>query len=494
MPNDIGIHIEGITKSYSGQVVVDSVDLTVAPGEVVCLLGENGAGKSTVSKIMAGTVIPDSGHMWIDGVPYRPDSPADAFAASIGLIHQETSLITHLSIAENVFLGRLPTRSGRIDRAAMREESAIHLHRLGLDVDPDLPVRELSVAGLQKVEIAKALALDARYLFLDEPTAALGPQDAEQLFEVVDQLRSEGVGFVYVSHRLEEIPRVGTRIVVMRDGHKVKEWDRADIDRDLLVETMVDRPIDRIFPDPEPHEGRPILEVNNLGREGAFEDVSFTVHAGEILGIAGLVGAGRTELARAIFGAEPATTGSIILDGREVMISTPSDAIRSGLALIPEDRKQQGLLLGQSVAENMVGASYRRVTTNGILAPGPIQRIVRAMSQRLELKGRPGQPAGTLSGGNQQKVVIGKWLLTEPKLVMFDEPTRGIDVGAKEAVYELVKELALQGAGVIVVSSELPEVLGLSHKVLVVSRGRAVGLLDRADATPDAVMQLAVTA
>jgi len=482
----------GLVKSFNGTVVVNAVDVTVRRGEVLCLLGENGAGKSTVAKMLAGVIAPDAGTMTLAGSPYAPSGPSAAIASGVGLIHQETNLVPNLSVAENVFLGRQPTRRGRIDIGRMREVAAHHLARLGSRLHPDAIVGGLSVAALQKVEIAKALALDAQFLLLDEPTATLGYEDSEQLFQVVDQLRAEGVGFVFISHRLEEIARIGDRILVMRDSRKVEEWDRADVDPDRLVETMVDRPIDRVFPDPDPHTGATVLEVRGLGRRGAFSDVTFDLHEGEVLGIAGLVGAGRTEVARALFGAEPADRGSVRLLGKELAIRTPGDAMRAGIALVPEDRKQEGLLLGQSVAENIIAASMPKSTTGGLLLPRRIAGIVRRMSAALSLKGRPEQAAGTLSGGNQQKVVIAKWLLTDPRVVIFDEPTRGIDVGAKESVYQLITDVAHRGASVIVISSELPEVLGLSHRVLVLSRGRVTGILDRAEATQERAMQLAV--
>lgn len=482
----------GLVKSFGGVTVVNDVDITVRQGEVLCLLGENGAGKSTVAKMLAGVVKPDSGVMTLDGEPYAPSSPAAAIHAGVGLIHQETNLVPDLSIAENVFLGRQPTRGATIDMRHMREVARTNLRRLGSNLDPDTPVRNLSVAALQKIEIAKALALDAKFLLLDEPTAALGYEDSEQLFTVVDQLREEGVGFVFISHRLEEIARIGSRIVVMRDGRRVQDWDRADVEQDRLVEAMVDRPIDRVFPDPEEHTGKVVLSVEGISRRGAFSDVTFDVHEGEVLGIAGLVGAGRTEVARALFGAEPAETGTITLDGTTLSIRSPQDAIKAGIVLVPEDRKHEGLLLAQSVSENIISASKNSLLTAGMLLPRKIASAVKRMSVSLELKGRPDQPARTLSGGNQQKVVIAKWLLTEPRVVIFDEPTRGIDVGAKEAVYQLITDLARRGASVIVISSELPEVLGLSHRIVVLSRGRLTGTLSRAEATQERAMALAV--
>lgn len=482
----------GLTKSFGPITVVDNVDLVIRSGEVVCLLGENGAGKSTVAKMLAGVVRPDSGTMTLEGGHYDPLNPAQAIHAGVGLIHQETNLVPQLTIAENVFLGRQPTKGGRIDMRHMKEVAEHSLRRLGSRLDPDTVVSRLSVADLQKVEIAKALALEAKFLLLDEPTATLGYDDSEQLFTVVDQLRAEGVGFVFISHRLEEISRIGSNIVVMRDSHKVQEWTTADIDTDRIVEAMVDRPIDRIFSHPDPHAETVMLSVDGLSREGAFQDVSFDVHAGEIVGIAGLVGAGRTEIARALFGAESADSGSISLEGKRLEIKSPGHAIDAGIVLVPEDRKHEGLLLDQSVAENIVGASADKATTAGMLLPAKINSIVKRISTSLELKGRPDQAARTLSGGNQQKIVIAKWLLTEPKVVIFDEPTRGIDVGAKEAVYRLITDLARRGASVIVISSELPEVLGLSHRIVVLSRGRVTGILSREEATQEATMALAV--
>ncbi|MGO1768437.1 MAG: sugar ABC transporter ATP-binding protein [Microbacterium sp.] len=483
----------GLTKSFAATAVVRDVDLEVRSGEVLCLLGENGAGKSTVAKMLAGVVRPDEGRMTIGDEPYSPSTPAAAIDSGVGLIHQETNLIPDLSIAENVFLGRQPVRAGRVDAEHMRRESRRHLERLGADLDPEQPVRSLSVASLQKVEIAKALALNARFLLLDEPTAALGYDDAEQLFTVVEQLAADGVGFVFISHRLEEIARIGTRIVVMRDSRRVRDFDTADVDTDTLVEAMVDRPIDRVFPDPHPHRGDVVLRVDGLSRAGAFSDVSFDVHQGEVLGIAGLVGAGRTEVVRAIFGAEPADSGTVEVAGSPVEIRRPSDAIKAGIALVPEDRKQEGLLLGQSVSENIIGASMAAAMTRQMLLGPKIRRIVERASTSLRLKGRPDQAVGTLSGGNQQKVVIAKWLQTRPRVMIFDEPTRGIDVGAKEAVYQLISELADEGVAIIVISSELTEVLGLSHRIVVLSRGKVTGILDRDAATQERTMALAVT-
>ena len=488
------LRCRGLTKTFPGVTALDHVDLDVHGGEVVVLLGENGAGKSTLVKLLSGVYAPDDGEMVLDGQPYRPAGPADAIAAGIGMIHQEMNLLPLLSVAENIFLGRQPRRGPRIDLQRMRADAEEVLDRVGLHVDVTTPVGRLSVAQQQQVEIAKALSLDARLLILDEPTAALGAEESERLFEIVDELRAQGVGFIYISHRLQEVARVGDRIVVLRDGARVAGWDTADVPVERLVEAMVGRTVDQVYPDPPTPRPTEVLRVEGLGRTGAFEDVTFTLHEGEILGIAGLVGAGRTELARALFGAEPPDRGRMVVAGRELRPGQPDDAVRAGIVLVPEDRKADGLVLGLSLRDNVVLPSLRELASRGAVTPRRTGRLAAELAQRLGIKGRLSQPAGTLSGGNQQKAVIAKWLPRDPRVVIFDEPTRGIDVGAKAAIYDLIHELAEAGVGVIVISSELPEVLGLSHRVLVLSHGRQAGLLDRADADEETVMSLAVGA
>jgi ribose transport system ATP-binding protein len=483
----------GLSKSFPGTRALHAVDLDVAPGEVVALIGENGAGKSTLVKILCGIQPADDGTMHLDGAPFAPERPADAIAAGIGMIHQEMSLLPGLSVAENVLIGRLPTtRYGTVDRGEVARLTRGYLARVGLQVDPTTPVRRLSVAQQQQVEIAKALSLDARVLLLDEPTAALGDDESEALFALIEELRAQGVGFVYISHRLAEIGRVADRIVVLRDGERVASFDHADVPVDRLVEAMVGRAVDQVFPDPPAHEGEVVLRVTDLARDGVFEGVSFELHRGEILGIAGLVGAGRTELMRALFGADPADRGTIEVAGREVAMRRPADAVEAGVVLVPEDRKGQGVVLGLSVQDNLALPSLEQLTTRGAVTTSTLRRLTGRVAKQLELRGHPSQSARTLSGGNQQKVVIGKWLERRPQVVLFDEPTRGVDVGAKAAIYEVIRGLAEQGVGCVVVSSELPEVLGLSNRVLVMSRGRQTGLLDRADADEERVMTLAV--
>ena len=486
------LSLRGIRKAFSGNPVLHGVDLDVREGEVVALLGENGAGKSTLSSIIAGLIRPDEGTLHWEGRPYAPTRPGDAIAAGVGLIHQEMRLLPDLTIAENVFVGRLPMRGGRVDREQMNRRAAEQLRRLGLDVPPTRPVRSLRVAAQQQVEVAKALTLKARLLILDEPTAALGGAETDHLFAQVERLKREGVSFIYISHRLEEIARIADRVAVLRDGQLVATHDTAQVPVDTLLRDMVGRSLDRIFPRATPPQPREVLRAEGLtSAEGAFRDVGFAVRAGEIFGIAGIVGAGRTELVRAIAGADPLAAGSVSLDGQRLMLRGPDDAIRAGIVLVPEDRKRQGVLLDHTVADNLALGNTDRLAPSGWLSPARVLGFAAALIQRLGVKGRAGQPARYLSGGNQQKLVIARWVAREPKLFILDEPTRGIDVGARAAIYELIAELARAGTAVVVVSSDLEEVLGLSHRVMVLARGRQMGILEGEAANGVKVMELA---
>jgi ribose transport system ATP-binding protein len=489
-----GLSARGIGKEFAGNWVLGDVDLDVRPGEVLAVLGENGAGKSTLSAIIAGLIEPSAGSMTWDGRPYAPRAPREAIAAGIGLIHQEMRLLPDLSIGENVFVGRLPTRRGVIDRQTMVRRAEEQLRRLGLDVPATRIVRTLRVAAQQQVEIAKALTLDARLLILDEPTASLGGEETERLFAQIEKLRAEGVSFIYISHRLEEIARVADRIVVLRDGRQVATHDTGQVPVRTLVEEMVGRSIDRIFPRVGEPAAREVLRVDRLtAADGSFRDVSFAVRAGEIFGIAGIVGAGRTELTRAICGADPPRSGSVSIDGKVVRLRVPRDAIRAGVALVPEDRKTQGLILHHTVADNVAWTNLDRLASRGWVWPRAMAAFAARAIERMGVKGRPEQSVGSLSGGNQQKVVISKWISRAPRIFILDEPTRGIDVGARSAIYEMIAELARSGMAVVLVSSDLEEVLGLSHRVLVLSRGRQRGVLDAAEANHINVMQLATT-
>jgi ribose transport system ATP-binding protein len=405
------------------------------------------------------------------------------------MIHQELRLLPDLSVAENVFIGRWPMKGGRVDREQMEARASAQLERLGLDISPSRAVRTLRVAAQQQVEIAKALTLDARLLLLDEPTAALGAEETEHLFAVIDQLRAEGVSFIYVSHRLEEIARIADRVVVLRDGRWVASHASAQVPVSRLIEDMVGRNLERLFPATGAPGSTEVLKVEGL-TGAAFRDVSFSVHAGEILGVAGIVGAGRTELVRAIAGADPAT-GSVLVDGQPLKTGDPQAAIRAGVALVPEDRKAEGIVLDLPIEDNIAVANLDRLAEGGWVKPGRVRGVAEAAIAKLGVKGAPEQPVGALSGGNQQKVVIAKWLERRPKVIILDEPTRGIDMGARAAIYEVIADLARSGMAVIVVSSELEEVLGLAHRVLVLSRGEQRGLLT--DPTDHAVMELATT-
>jgi ribose transport system ATP-binding protein len=486
------LSVRGIAKSFDTNQVLSGIDLDVHQGELVALLGENGAGKSTLSSIVAGLFKPSAGTMSWEGKTYEPGSPGEAIETGVGLIHQEMRLLPDLSIAENVFVGRLLMRNGRIDRDEMNRRSAEQLHRLGLDVPPTTLVRTLRVAAQQQVEIAKALALKARLLILDEPTAALGGEETDRLFAQVGQLRKQGVSFIYISHRLEEIARIADRIVVLRDGRLVATHASAKVPVNILLENMVGRSVDRIFPQIEEPRTNEVLRVERLtGVNGAFKDVSFGVRAGEIFGIAGIVGAGRTELVRAIAGADHLASGTISIDGKRVQFKTPRDAIEAGVVLVPEDRKGQGVVLDHTVATNLALGNYDRLAPDGWLLPAKVGTFASAAIQRLGVKGQANQKIRFLSGGNQQKVVIARWISRSPKVFILDEPTRGIDMGARAAIYETIAGLARGGMAVIVVSSDLEEVLGLSHRILVLARGQQRGILGAEMASNVAIMELA---
>ncbi|WEX78940.1 sugar ABC transporter ATP-binding protein [Sinorhizobium numidicum] len=486
------LSLRGIQKSYGPIKVLHGVDLDIYPGEVVALLGENGAGKSTLSNIVSGTVQPSAGDMTWLGKTYAPADPRAAMDEGVGMIHQELKLLPKLSIAENVFVGRYPTKAGRVDRKAMEDRARSGLHRLGLDISPDRLVEGLSTGKQQLIEIAKALTLNARLLILDEPTAALGGEETELLFQQIERLKSEGVGIIYISHRLEEIRQIADRIVVMRDGAKVQEFESGDVPIRTIVEAMVGRSLERMFPTLPTPTDRVTLEVRNLSSpSNAFRDISFSVRRGEIFGIAGLMGAGRTELVRAISGADPISGGEVLLHGRPVTPRSPIDAIRNGIVLVPEDRKLQGVVLDHSIAENIGYANLGEISRNGWISPHRIQQFAEHCIKKFGVKGRGGQNAGELSGGNQQKVVLAKWLARKPQVVVLDEPTRGIDVGARSSIYDLIIDLAREGVAVVVVSSDLEEVLGVSSRIMVMAQGKQAGILNREDANDVSVMELA---
>ncbi|WP_328538677.1 sugar ABC transporter ATP-binding protein [Streptomyces sp. NBC_00344] len=487
------LRIEAIRKTFPGVVALDSVDFDLRRGEVHVLLGENGAGKSTLIKMLSGAYRPDSGRILAGGREVRIHGAQDAERLGIATIYQEFNLVPDLTVAENIFLGRQPRRFGMIDRARMEADAGELLRRVGVDVSPRTIVRELGIARLQMVEIAKALSLEAEVLIMDEPTAVLTSGEVEKLFELVRSLRSDGVGIIFITHHLEEIAALGDRVTVLRDGRSIDQVPASTPEAEL-VRLMVGRSIEQQFPRERPEAGEPLLSVRGLSRGGHFQDVSFEVRAGEVVGLAGLVGAGRTEVARAVFGADPYDSGTVDVIGRQLTRHDVSAAMSAGIGLVPEDRKGQGLVLDASVQENLGLVTLRSATRAGLVDLKGQQSAAARIAGQLGVRmAGLGQHVRTLSGGNQQKVVIGKWLLADTRVLILDEPTRGIDVGAKVEIYQLINELTASGHAVLMISSDLPEVLGMSDRVLVMAHGRIAGELAAAEATQDAVMALAVT-
>ncbi len=489
------VHMRGIVKSYPGVLALRGVDLRVDPGQVMGLVGENGAGKSTLLKVLAGAVPADAGTVEIDGTPLELRNPRDSQQAGIAVIYQELMLAEHLSVAENVFAGREPGRRWRgVDFGAMRRATARLLEELGVDASPDDQVGRLNMARRQMVEIARALSMDARVIVMDEPTSSLTEDEVKTLLALVRRLGKRGVSVVYVSHRMREIFAVADTITVLRDGKLVGVKAVADVTPNQVVTMMVGRDLVDMYgtrPAPRP-PSTPVLDVRGLHAGPHVKGVSFTVSAGEIVGMAGLVGAGRTETALAVFGLNSPTDGSVHVDGKLVSLRNPREAIAAGMAYVPEDRKQQGLFLGLPVRANISAASLGDVCVRGLVSG----RRETALSRRLtgELRVRTPSvetPVRTLSGGNQQKVVLARWLARRPRVLILDEPTRGVDVGAKAEIYRLIRTIAAEGVAVLVISSELPEVLGLSDRVLVMCEGRLVGDLSAHDAGEERVMALA---
>ena len=484
------VAMTGMSKSFVGVKVLKDVDFDVRPGEVHALLGENGAGKSTLIKMLSGLYTPDAGTITVNGEAMKFSSTRDATAAGIATVYQELLLFPELTVAENVFLGHYPrTAGGWIDWAEVRARTRDLLDQLDtFDLDVDTKVLALSVAQRQRVEIAKALSKNAKILIMDEPTASLVEADVQRLMQVVRQLRERGVGIVYVSHRMPEIFALADRVTVLRDGAHVGTRAIGEVDERELVSMMVGRPIDSLFPKTEAAIGETVLEVRNLNHGRHVRDISFSLRRGEILGIAGLVGSGRTELALTLFGMTPATSGEIVMEGRPVRITSPRQARDLGIAYVPEDRGLQGLVKPMAIRKNVSMATIERVSSGIFIKPAAEARRAVDAVKRLSIRCRDiGQPVGELSGGNQQKVVIAKWLETSPKVLILDEPTRGVDVGAKAEIHTIMGELVKQGVAVIMISSELPEVLGMSDRVLVMSGGAITGEIDRADATPERV-------
>jgi ribose transport system ATP-binding protein len=483
-----------ITKSFPGVRALDGVSLEVLGGEVHALVGENGAGKSTLMKILAGAYIADSGTIEIDGKPVTIDGPRAAERLGIGMIYQEFNLVPDLGVIENIVLGIEPTRGVFLDTKAATSRATAVLAELGITLPLDRPARRLSVAEQQLTEIAKALVRHARLIVMDEPTAALTDRETDALFALIAKLKAQGVAFVYISHRLEELPRIADRITVIRDGRAIETRATGALPQNEMIALMVGRALEAHFPDlPAVVPDAPVrLAVRDLRAASNVNGVSFEVRAGEIVGLAGLVGAGRTEIVRAIAGADVATGGEIVVDGKPVVARNPHAAIEAGIAFITEDRKAQGLVLGMTVRENTTLAHLAAYSHGPFISRSEEVGITNREIAELHIRTPSSEQAvKNLSGGNQQKVVLAKWLTGDAHVFLFDEPTRGVDVGAKAEIYTLMLQLLARGAGIVMVSSELPEVLGMSHRVLVVRDGKIAAEFARADATPAAVIAVA---
>ena len=486
------LQVRELSKGFPGVRALSGVSMDVWPGEVVAVIGENGAGKSTLMKILAGVQRPDAGEILWDGVPVQVPSVEAALRLGIVLIHQELNLADNLDVGSNIYLGREPRRFGLIDRRRIDSGSLDVMRRVGLECSPRTIVGTLAIGRQQMVEIAKALSADARLLIMDEPTSSLTTHEAEQLFRVVKDLRGRGISIVYISHRLAEVRELADRVFVLRDGRNAGELKRGEIDHARMVRMMVGRELSQFYPH-QPHApGAPALEVTGL-RTPAHprHEVSFTVRSGEIVSLAGLVGAGRTEVLQTIFGVTPGA-GTVRVGGVDVTPRTPRDAVRAGVALVPEDRKQQGLILEMAVRENLSLAGVGRAARAGFLARGAERDLAATMIGSLGIKTPTDrQMVQFLSGGNQQKVVLGKWLAVKPRVLLLDEPTRGIDVGAKQEIYRLMEQLAASGVAIVFASSEMEEVLGMSDRTLVMHEGRLTGGLSRAELSEEAIMHLA---
>ena len=488
------LNMRGIVKSFPGVQALRGVNFSLKAGEVLALLGENGAGKSTLMKVLGGAFRADAGAIEIDGVPQHFNSPQDSRRAGVAVIYQEFNLVPGLTACENIFLGQEPTHAGFVAQTQERRQAAELFQRLGVEVDLDAPCRRLTTAQQQLVEIAKALAFQVRIIVMDEPSAALTSHEVSRLFAIIEELKRQGIGVVYISHRLDEIFTVADRVTVLRDGLNVGERPIAQVTRQELIELMVGRELSDEFPKRSTTIGPPRLEVTGLRRGRAVCDVSLSVRRGEILALTGLVGAGRTETVRLIFGADPREAGEIRLDGRLLAIRSPRDAIAAGIGLLTEDRKLQGLVLGHSVRENFGLPNLNWLTRGGFVMLRRERDEFARYVATLRIKTSSGeQRAGTLSGGNQQKVVLAKWLARNCDVLIFDEPTRGIDVGAKYEIYLLMNELAAQGKAILMISSELPEVLGMADRILVLHEGRVTGeIADARGATQEQIMMLAI--
>ena len=489
----MNIEMRGINKSFGTNQVLKDAGFVLEDGEVHALMGENGAGKSTLMKILTGVYTKDAGTILVDGQEVNYKNPQEAEKAGIVFIYQELNVLFDLTVEENLFMGKEITKKfGICDKKAMRAKAQEVMDRMGVQIPVDAVMSDLSVGQQQMVEICKALMVDAKVLIMDEPTAALTQSETKVLFEVINSLRAKGVSIVYISHRMEEIFELCDRITILRDGSYIGTRYIRDINMDDIVQMMIGREIGERYPKREVAIGPEVIRVEGLTHEKLFRDVSFSVRAGEVLGVSGLMGAGRTEIMHAIFGNLPTVSGKIFIDGQEISIKNPRQAIAAGIGFITEDRKTEGLLLEKSIAENIELANLGKVSDKSILSKSKGAGLVKRGIEEFRIRCfGPDHECGNLSGGNQQKVVLAKWIYTDPKILILDEPTRGVDIGAKKEIYSVINDMAAKGVAVIMVSSELPEVLGMSDRIMVVHEGHVTGIIDGATADQAKVMTLA---
>ncbi|MBB4951973.1 inositol transport system ATP-binding protein [Agrobacterium vitis] len=488
------LEVEGVRKEFPGVVALDNVQLRLKRGTVHALMGENGAGKSTLMKILSGIYTPDSGSFKLRGVDIRLKNPLDALQNGIAMIHQELNLMAPMTVAENIWIGREPLgRFGLVDHADMNRRTEALFERLGIDIDPDVKVGRLSVANRQMVEIAKAVSFDSDVLIMDEPTSALTEKEVNHLFRIIRSLREDGKGIIYITHKMNELFEIADEFSVFRDGKYIATCASTEVTRDDIIRMMVGREITQMFPKEPAEIGDVVLSVKDLTLDGVFSDVSFDLRAGEILGFAGLVGSGRSNVAETIFGVTPASSGSIALFGTQTVVSSPAIALQHGMAFLTEDRKDTGCFLLLDIQENaQMAVLQQRYVKLGFVQQEELRKAATDMANRLRVR-TPDmrEPIINLSGGNQQKVLICRWLLTNPRILILDEPTRGIDVGAKAEIHRLISQLAGQGVAIIMISSEMPEVLGMSDRIVVLHEGKVTGILDRSEADQVKIMELA---
>jgi len=493
--NETIVSMQGICKRFPGVKALDNVDFELRSGEVMALLGENGAGKSTLVKILSGVYKRDSGSLGIFGRYYGDLTPRQAQSLGVAIIHQELTMCHHLTVAENIFLGREKTRGGILSNSSMNTEARKLLNGLKIDIQPEQIVGDLSISKQQMVEIAKALSLDARILIMDEPTSSLTSKEIDDLFRIIRALKDSGCGVVYISHRLDELQHIADRVTIMRDGQHIVSMNYADTTVDGIITYMIGRELKEKFPRVNCKKGKEILSVRNLNAGKAVRDINFSLYEGEVVGVAGLVGAGRTEMTRAIFGIDPKESGEICLDGREIKINSPEDAIKAGIVLAPEDRKKDGISTKLSLRHNLALPNLDKICGRiGIINRRKEEALCEAAISSLSVKTSGlDMDAGTLSGGNQQKIVVGKWLARDSRVVIFDEPTRGIDIAAKVEIYNIINKLKENGIAVMFVSSEMPEVLGFSDRVIVMCDGRITGDMPTEQASQNEIMMFATS-